>query len=520
MLIDLEQPPATLETSSDVCILGGGIAGLLLAERLAECGLRVHLLEAGGLTQEDRSQQFYDAEMAAERHTGTHEGRFRTYGGSSTRWGGQLLPYTEDIFQPPPGAPSLSWPLDPRELEPYYAPLQKKLGVDLLPFDSSLLPALHHPQLAFSSDIRLRFSKWIPFARRNLAKTVGETVRTHPNATVFTHANVAEIIASNGQANTVGVLNYSGREFSFTAARFVLATGTVESSRLLLLSPTIPNPHDQMGRYFHDHLSWRAATFSGNSRAHILERLGPFLVKGTLHTAKLEAGGALRAREKLLAVMAHVTIAEPEDSGTAAVRNLLQSLQRGHLRQAIQKNLLPMLRGTADLARLAFDATVRKRRAVSKRATVALHIDLEQTPSPENRIALSDERDALALRKARVIWRVSDEERDTALRFAPIIENELAQLGLAPDPPPTGARSLQPELLDTFHPMGGLRMGTDARESVVDTNLRVHGVGNLYVASCAVFPAGGSSNPTFTLMALALRLADQLAEATPHSPHQ
>jgi choline dehydrogenase-like flavoprotein len=53
-------------------------------------------------------------------------------------------------------------------------------------------------------------------------------------------------------------------------------------------------------------------------------------------------------------------------------------------------------------------------------------------------------------------------------------------------------------------------MGTDITESVVDTDLKVHGLDNLHVASCAVFPSGGSSNPTFTMMALAMRLADHL----------
>jgi choline dehydrogenase-like flavoprotein len=47
---------------------------------------------------------------------------------------------------------------------------------------------------------------------------------------------------------------------------------------------------------------------------------------------------------------------------------------------------------------------------------------------------------------------------------------------------------------------------------VVGPDLRVHALENLYVASCAVYPSGGSSNPTFTMMALTMRLADHLAE--------
>jgi choline dehydrogenase-like flavoprotein len=60
--------------------------------------------------------------------------------------------------------------------------------------------------------------------------------------------------------------------------------------------------------------------------------------------------------------------------------------------------------------------------------------------------------------------------------------------------------------------MGGTAMGVDPRSSVVDPDLRMHGVANLSVASCATYPSGGSSNPTFTLMALTLRLAERLMQ--------
>jgi choline dehydrogenase-like flavoprotein len=66
-------------------------------------------------------------------------------------------------------------------------------------------------------------------------------------------------------------------------------------------------------------------------------------------------------------------------------------------------------------------------------------------------------------------------------------------------------------ITDTFHPMGGCRMGTDPRESVVDSNLTVHGIPNLSLATAAVYPAGGSSNPSLTIIALSLRLGDRLA---------
>jgi len=523
MHIDLDQQVTDAAYRSTVCIIGGGIAGLSLAMRLAGQGIDVHLLEAGGLEQEERSQALYHTEMAAECHLGSNEGRFRTFGGSSTQWGGQILPFTDDVFSPHPGLPNLPWPITEDELTPYYDDVQSILGVDQLPFTEKLLPALGYVEPKPSPDIRVRFSKWTPFSKRNLAQTVGPQALAHPHITVFTHANVMSFSADPADPTriaTVRVLNYDRREFTFTASHFVVCAGTVESCRLLLCSPDVPNSHDQIGRYFHDHVSYHVALFHSPARERILEMTGPFYVEGTRHSCKLEASNELRAREQLLNVMAHVVIIEPEDSGTAAIRNLLRSLQHGKLKEAVTANLLPMLRGTSDVVRLLYYSRFKKRRAVSKRATVYLNIDVEQEPNPSNRVMLSGTQiDALGQPVTVLDWRVGPIEQDTAKRFAHVIRAYLQGLGYDPGEwDHTLNDDTMPSMVDTTHAMGGLRMGTDPASSVVDPNLTVHGLTNLHIASCAVFPSGNSSNPTFTMMALSLRLADRLAAELSATP--
>ena len=519
MLIDLDREASGRSFASQVCVLGAGIAGLVLAHRLATRGFSVHLLEAGGLEFEQRSQSLYEAEMAADRHEGATEGRFRVFGGSSTRWGGQLLPYTDDIFAPVAGIPSHGWPIGQEAIEPYYAEVLQIMGADALPFDEKLLSALGRPAVKFGDGLRLRFSKWAPFGRRNLAKSLGRDCIAHQGVTVFTHANAIALQQIGVRVVSAAVKNYANASFTFAAEQFVVCLGTIESSRLLLASPGrdgsgVGNQFDQVGRYFHDHVGMRVAAIDGIARERVLARLGPFVAANTLHTCKLEASPSLRGREALPAAMAHVVIEEPEDSGVAAVRNLLGSLQQGRFKQALASNLGPMLRGLGDVASLVWQSRVHRRRAVSARAKVWLKIDIEQIARPEDRIRLAGTRDPLGQRKALVDWRIGDEERETVSRFAPTVRRELEALGIAPLawlPGVLDADNHPPPMTDTFHPMGGLRMGDDARSSVVDRDLKVHGIENLYVASCAVFPAGGSSNPTFTMMALTLRIADRLA---------
>jgi hypothetical protein len=512
MHIDLDRLETAGPQQSPFCIVGGGIAGLMLAQRLARSGLDVSVLEAGGLQLEDRSQALYQAEMAATHHLGSTEGRVRTFGGSSTRWGGQLLPFTEDIFTPVAGSPSLPWPIGESAISSYYDEIQRIMHLGSLPFTDALLPALGHKPVLFSPEIRLRYSKWAPFNKRNLARTVGRECLAHPRIRLFTHANVASLHGRGDRITSARVLDYKGRAFDFRAGRFVVAAGTIESSRLLLASLAVPNEHDQLGRYFHDHVSLHAAILPAAARHQVFDRLGPFFVNGVLHTCKMEATSELQRERGLLAVMAHVIVQEPEDSGIAAVRNLLVSIQRGKLNQAFTGNLVPMLRGSSDVARLLWFSKVLRRRAVSKRAVVRLNIDMEQAATPANRIRLSNNLDLLGLPKAIVDWRVGDAEYETSRKFAQIIKQQLEAAGFAAlDWTPGLLEGDRPAMADSYHSMGGLRMGVDPTSSVVDVDLKVHGLKNLYVASCAVYPSGGSSNPTFTLMALAMRLGDHLS---------
>lgn len=527
MQIDLESisviPAAPYR--SQVCVIGGGIAGLVLATTLARAGIEVHLLEAGGRTEETRSQTIYNAAMAASTHTGTTQGRFRLFGGSSTRWGGQLLPYPADVFVPPAGSPSLPWPIGHDAISEYYTHVEDLLGVDHLPFTGDLYQSFGRDvptALSNSDTITLRASKWAPFARRNLALTLGEQAIASDKITVFFHANATELLLKQDgtRIEAVQARDYRGNQYRFEAAQYVLATGTIETSRLLLASrsvaPTgVGNANDQVGRNFHDHISYPAAELAGEARTKMLAWFAPILNQGTTHTAKIEASTSLRRRLGSLAVMAHITIEEPEDSGAAVVRGLLRSMQRGDLRGAIMSSLPRLPGASLEIARLAYNAKLRKRRAVSPAAKVTLRIDTEQKACSNNRIRIDEhEVDALGIPRTIVDWRISDDELYSIRNFAAVLRDELARARTGPigwhHDLQTESGAPLSNITDTFHPMGGTPMGVNPDRSVVDPDLRMHGVENLSVASCATYPSGGSSNPTFTLMALTLRLAERL----------
>lgn len=177
-LIDLQTLPSPQEFQSDLLIVGAGIAGLVLADALRGSSRQVDVLEAGGASLEPESQALYAAEMAATPHLGTTEGRFRVYGGSSIRWGGQLLPLAAHDFAQRSHVPHSGWPLNPTELNLYLRQCEQLLGVNHVPYDAGLLEHLPQPRPCLSeSDLQLRFSKWAPFRCRNVARSLGRPAR-------------------------------------------------------------------------------------------------------------------------------------------------------------------------------------------------------------------------------------------------------------------------------------------------------------------------------------------------------
>lgn len=534
MLVDLEEvfDPFTSVQKTTLCIAGAGIAGLVLAIASANAGIDVHLLEAGGRKDERRSQEIYEAEMADVKHFGTTVGRFRVFGGSSTRWGGQLLPFTDETFSPPPELSAVGWALSSSMLEPFYSRVEELLGTNDLPFTIDLLQRLRMPfptALHSHPDLRLRFSKWAPFSHRNLAKTLGVQAIESPKVTIFLHGNLTECLLSPDGSRVEAFLarNYRGVCFRFEADQYVMATGTIETSRLLLASRSVcpngvGNTRDQLGRRFHDHISTPVAELTHAGRRILLPWMGPFYSHGTTHTARLEATSRLRRELDLPAVMAHLEIKEPEDSGVFLARHVLRCIQRGDMRSALSCNYRRILPASLDIVRLAYAARFRGRRSISSRAAILLQIGCEQRPCPKNRIRLAvSNPDKLGIPRAVVDWRVSPEEMASMRRYARWLRKELIRLSVnAFDWYPQameGNTEPFPAVRDTNHPMGGTVMGIDPADSVVDTNLKVHGLSNLHIASCSTFPGGSSSNPTFTLIALVLRLAERIKQITNRS---
>ncbi len=519
MIIDLETEATPVSQQADVCIVGSGVAGLILAHSLRRKGLQVDVLEAGGHQLANGNEPSFAVDCPSRRHTGATEGRCRVFGGTSARWGGQLLPYSQEVFRTRPEHPESGWSIGPEEIYRHADDVLKLLGVNVFTFGAAFPQQIgHRAPIIHSEDLRVRYSKWLPFSRRNLAQTVGKTLETDPNTRIHLHANAVaiEMDAAGGRVKFLRCRTRDGREMRFRARIFVLATGTIEVTRLLLCSQQgaqkgIGNTYGQVGRYFHDHLGVIVGEIETGSVRRWEHHFAPWWVGGVLQTARIEAHPRTIAARQWVDVMAGFKFVT-EGTDFERFRRLLQMRQQGQLSLRRLLAFASHLPFSFDLLRLAMGAKLRKRRLVPRGARVELHISAEQLPV--NSIRLAPEHDSFGMPRVIIDWRISPEELRTIHEFRKLLcklwqpawgEITWRELG---DP-----EAYLPHIRDTFHMMGGARMGTDEHSSVVDPNLKVHGVENLYIASCATYPSGGSSNPTFTLTCLCLRLAETLGRS-------
>jgi choline dehydrogenase-like flavoprotein len=355
-----------------------------------------------------------------------------------------------------------------------------------------------------------------------VARSLGRRCQEDPSTRIYLHASVTAIDLHVDGRHVAGVQvrTLQGTAFRFRARQVVIAAGTIETTRLLLASRSvhsqgIGNHSDHLGRWFHDHLSVKAAVLQPRRRREFLQRFAPWYLGPTRHTIKLESTADWQARQSSLNVMGHLVFEAPDSSGFAWLRQQLQASQSGATEdQALSAPDLQKLPAELlDVAYLAWKRLVRQRRWCPASATISLYIDTEQQPNPDSRIRLSANRDALGMPKAVVQWQWGESERQAFAAYRQLFNSQWQAWNFGPinwlESFESGS-GWERNVSDTYHLMGGTRMAANPGQGVVDAQLRVHGLDNLFVASCSVFPTGGSSNPTLTLMQLTLRLADRI----------
>jgi choline dehydrogenase-like flavoprotein len=370
------------------------------------------------------------------------------------------------------------------------------------------------------------------------------------------HANVLEILtaADGGRVRGLEVATTTGRRLKVQARRIVLCNGALETPRLLLASKAtrdsgLGNERDLVGRFYQSHLEGEIAEVRFRAPDREVRLDYDRAPNGVYCRRYIWLSPEAQRREQLGGLILrphHPKIADPSHgnpvlSAMFLVKDLLvpeygrkmtstehaaRQQIKGGLTAVYAAHLANVVRGAPGLARFGVDWVRRRNLASRKLPSVVLRdrngrytldVNAEQTPNPDSRVSLAQDRDALGMPRLAIDWRTTAQDRDMLARGIALIAERLNASGKAEvafdAAGPSGAAERCTRI--GGHHIGTARMADDPGAGVVNRNGEVFEVKGLYVSGAATFPTSGFANPTLTIVALALRLGDHLATPSP-----
>jgi choline dehydrogenase-like flavoprotein len=519
MITDARSVADGSRIQTDLCVIGGGPAGISIAREFIARGLQVCLLEAGGFEYDDKTQALYNGENIGHPYYDLNVLRLRFLGGGTNHWGGWCLPLDPIDFEARPGIPDSGWPFGIGHLEPFYRRAAEVCSAGAYEYDPERWEDESRPRLPLAEDKFL--SAVMKRARTLFGQVYRDELDRSSNVHLYLYANVVELETNSNASGitSVRVATLQGARFHVDAKVFVLATGGIENPRLLLASNKVQsaglgNANDLVGRYFMEHLMLPGAMFLPSDPSLSLAYYEEPLSETVQGTGFLRVAPELMRDKKLLNTRILIMpgmaqeLALKDSAGVSSAALLWGAIRTRRPPGDLSSHIANVI---GDLDKIAIYSYRRAFRSPAD--PVSLQHQVEQAPDPESRVTLGTELDGLGTPRVRLNWKFGDLERRTLRQVNEALAVEVGRAGLGRihivDDDETG---WPPGLRGSWHQMGTTKMNADPAHGVVDPDCRVHGIANLFVAGGSVFPTSGTSNPTMTIVALALRLSDHIRD--------
>lgn len=531
------------EIEADICIVGAGIAGLTIAREFLNTKKEIIILESGGLTPGSSSDALTTGENIGFPYYNLENTRARAFGGTSHYWtvdikkevnGVRLRGMDAIDFEKKDWVPYSGWPISKKDLDPYYEKAHKLFKIGSYSYD--LKDWIEEGELNYldTNEGNIFSTTIFQFARQDVFFNDyypefedADNIRVFLNTTVLT----IETTENTKEATSLIVSKPEGETFTVKARNFILAAGGLENPRLLLLSNRyskngLGNSNDLVGRFFmeHPHMWGRNAVgtyypsnpyqFNKDGLYNLHYRNGtPVLGYLALKEHVIRKNKLLNATFEIRGSSQKYPAGSAE--GVLALRKFLSRIKR----KRFNKQTIDHLMTFGSKANVVLYEGFRKLlngnieewdKYGFDDSGININLMAEQVPNPESRVQLGNECDKFGQRKLVLDWKLSEQDLLSMRKSLEIIDNNLQKNNLGYIDIKLKTDKPQKEIKGGFHHMGTTKMHENPDMGVVDANCKLHGTHNLYIAGSSVFPTVGYANPTLTIAALAIRLADHL----------
>lgn len=480
---------------TDVCIIGAGPAGISLALRLRKSDLDVVIAESGGITKSERANELNSLDIQSNfRYRDGESERNRQLGGTANLWAGRVVPFSFDEYL------DKEWDGLKENVIPFFDDAYKIFGID--PRIQNVHSQSERELYAYWADKTERFNHTSDLLERNR------------RAQIYCNLScIGEPIFKNQRIRGMSFLTGKGEKVQIQANCFVFAMGAIENSRMLLiLREELPTDQkkklESAGKYIMDH----PRIWHGNVRKiSVKSTVSKYQIKRTeagiyktgirnRHQSNRVYCNLMRNRGRLNTLIDYI----PSEAFEYSFRKLLIR-EKGIIKGIINEILKwPVIRESRTMR-----GSLKSFFNDDDYQEFNLMTYCEQRPREGNQIVLTDERDRNGLPIPKLVNNIHDDEIQKVLDFFDYLNDYFQKLNCQMEYDP--AYLSNPEnYTDAAHPMGGTRYSNQQNKKVVNQDLSVVGIPNLYIVGSSVFPTGSVENPTHLIVSLSCYLAEVL----------
>jgi len=497
---DLEEYTEDDELHYDLCIVGSGPAGCAIAKKFLGGKTRVLILESGSLDPTYEHQLLNKGESIGPRKLNLLDSRLRCFGGAGKLWAGMCRPMSAQDFKKREYMDISGWAISEEHLENYYKEAADILGIEYERFSDNSWSEGAAVATRFSNGGILAGRRYLRSEKRDLANTYQDVLFSHQYIDVITNATVVDLVQEGESIKEIEVKSLLNKSKVVKAKIFILCAGALENPRILLNSSVDQRlrKNKYLGKCFMSHPAFTD--------------VGKLILDGV-------EGESTEQVSKKQKDSFGFEVTEKEQDKSCILRHHI-SLKRITSKVVLSRLIKESRASFSDvIGNLKILDILSKYKSLLKEVVFSGHmvfnldVGIEQEPRLVNRVQLSKSKDIHGKHTLEVFWdSISEIERKTVLEAIKAVGRQ-AMIS------ETGVGNISPSVINhkaflredaINHHIGTTRMASDEGEGVVDSNLKCFGLNNLYISGSSIFPTSSIVNPTFTIIALSLRLGDHV----------